>query len=55
MKLMNVRLDEKDVAKVEELRRRGIEFSSIVRDAVRTSYDEHVRRKGQRPDAAVGH
>lgn len=34
MKLLNVRLTEEDAAKVAELRRQGVEFSTLVREAV---------------------
>lgn len=49
---MNVRLSDEDVAKVEELRRQGIEFSSIVREALQTKYAERVSVR-KRPDPAT--
>lgn len=52
MKLMNVRLNDEDVARVKELRRRGIEFSTIVRDALRKSHEEHTKAS-RRPDPAI--
>ena len=42
---MNVRIDDEDAAKVEELRRRGVEFSSLVRNAIRNAYDENVSKR----------
>jgi hypothetical protein len=46
MALVNVRLDADDARRVAELRRAGVQISSIVRQAIRT---EHERRVGKRP------
>jgi hypothetical protein len=45
MTLVNVRLDADDARRVAELRRAGVQISSIVRQAIRT---EHERRVGKR-------
>jgi hypothetical protein len=45
MALVNVRLDAEDARRVAELRRAGVQISSIVRRAIRA---EHERRVGKR-------
>lgn len=54
MPLLNVRLDDDDQRRAEELRREGIAISHIVRAAIRA---EHARRigprRGQRASAIV--
>src|SRR4051812_32487660 len=47
MRLFNVRLSEEDSARVLALRRDGISFADLVREAVRSKYVH--RRKSQKP------
>jgi hypothetical protein len=54
MKLLNVRLNEDDAHIADQLRRAGVEISSLVRQALRAEY---ARRRGgmkdQRPVADI--
>lgn len=43
MKLLNIRLDPEDVAKVRALRAQGVKVSHLLREAIRA---EHRRRAG---------
>ncbi len=43
MKLLNIRLDPDDVARVRALRARGVKLSRLLREAIRA---EHARRAG---------
>ena len=47
MRLFNVRLSDEDSAKVMQLRRDGVSFADLVREAVRTKFVR--RRKPQKP------
>jgi hypothetical protein len=47
MRLFNVRLSDDDSAKVMELRRKGVSFADLVREAVRTKYVR--RRRAEKP------
>jgi hypothetical protein len=47
MKLFNVRLSEEDAARVAELRREGVELSTLVREALRARHLELRSRLGQ--------
>jgi len=38
MKLLNIRLDPEDVAKVRALRARGVKVSHLLREAIRAEY-----------------
>ena len=55
MKLLNVRLPPDDARRATHLKQQGIQLSRVVRDAIRTAYDEHVgRRRGpQRLSALI--
>jgi hypothetical protein len=45
MTLFNVRLSEDDAAKVRSLRREGVGFSQLVREALRSRYDSRKRQR----------
>jgi hypothetical protein len=47
-KLINIRLNDEDEARVAELRERGVEISELVRSAIREAYD----RQGGQPRTA---
>jgi hypothetical protein len=49
MRLLNVRLDPEDAARVKALRARGIRVSTLVRSAIRAAYE----REGARGPADV--
>ena len=54
MALVNVRLDGEDARRVAELRRAGVQISSIVRQAIRTQHERRVgKRAGRRAAAAL--
>ena len=48
VKLLNVRLGPEDASMAAELRKEGVEMSSLVRDAIRTEYGR--RRRKLRPE-----
>ena len=49
MKLLNVRLGPEDARLAAELRKHGVELSSVVREAIRTAYSARARKgKGRR-------
>jgi hypothetical protein len=48
MPLLNVRLSPEDAAMAAALRRRGLEVSGIVRDAIRAKYLEGSRTRHER-------
>lgn len=50
MKLLNVRLNEDDFARVQALRKEGVELSGLIRDSIRA---EHARRMALRTPAKV--
>ncbi len=43
MKLLNVRLDDSDVARVRTLRSKGVAIAGVVRNAIRAEYDRRAR------------
>jgi hypothetical protein len=54
MALVNVRLDAEDARRVAELRRAGVQISSIVREAIRAQHEQQVvKRAGGRAAAAL--
>lgn len=54
MALLNVRLDTEDARRVSELRRAGVQISSLLRKAIRAEHEERVgRRAGGRAAAAL--
>jgi hypothetical protein len=54
MTLVNVRLDAEDARRVAELRRAGVQISSIVRQAIRVEHEQRVKKRtGGRAAAAV--
>ncbi len=54
MALVNVRLDAEDARRVAELRRAGVQISSIVRQAIRAQHERRVgKRAGGRAAAAL--
>lgn len=54
MALVNVRLDAEDGRRVAELRRAGVQISSIVRQAIRAEHEKRVgKRTGGRAAAAL--
>lgn len=49
-----MRLDVEDARRVAELRRAGVQFSSIVRQAIRAEHEQRVRKRaGGRAAAAL--
>ena len=48
MKLLNVRLGPEDARIAAELRKHGVELSSVVREAIRAAYSARPRRGGRR-------
>jgi hypothetical protein len=52
MKLLNVRLDRDDARRAAELRRAGVQFSRIVRDATRAEYDQRIGKRRERRQAS---
>jgi hypothetical protein len=44
MALLNVRLDDEDARKAAALRRAGVPISTVVRDAIRTEYEQRIAR-----------
>jgi hypothetical protein len=48
MKLLNVRLGPEDARIAAELRKHGVELSSIVREAIRAAYATRARTGGRR-------
>ena len=54
MALVNVRLDAEDARRVAELRRAGVQISSIVRQAIRAQHERQVgKRAGGRAAATL--
>lgn len=54
MALLNVRLDTEDAQRVAELRRAGVQISSLLRKAIRTEHEERIgKRAGGRAAAAL--
>jgi hypothetical protein len=54
MALLNVRLDAEDARKVAELRRAGVQISTLVRQAIRAEHEQRVgKRAGGRTAAAL--
>jgi hypothetical protein len=54
MALVNVRLDREDARRVAELRRAGVQISSIVRQAIRAEHEQRIgKRVGGRAAAAL--
>ena len=49
MKLLNVRLTPDDARRATHLKQQGIQLSRVVREAIRTAYDEHVGRRREPP------
>src|SRR5258707_9662519 len=45
MKLLNVRLNEEDARIAAQLRRAGVEISSLVREAIRSEYERRRKHK----------
>jgi hypothetical protein len=43
MKLLNIRLDPDDIARVRALRARGVKLSHLVREAIRAEHDRRTR------------
>ena len=41
MRLVNVRLNDADLQRVQALRDQGVELSQLVRNAIRTAYESH--------------
>jgi len=48
LKVLNVRLAPEDARIAARLKQQGVQLSSVVRDAIRIAYGQHVRRR-QRP------
>jgi len=44
MPLLNVRLDEEDARMAAALRSAGVPISTVVRDAIRTEYEQRIAR-----------
>jgi post-segregation antitoxin (ccd killing protein) len=54
MKLINVRLDAEDARKAAQLRRKGVQISAIVREAIRAEYERRrTRKRGERKASDV--
>jgi hypothetical protein len=54
MGLVNVRLDAEDARRVADLRRAGVQISTIVRQAIRAEHEQRVgKRAGGRAAAAL--
>src|SRR3954462_13697911 len=55
MKLINVRLDESDARKADQLRKDGIQISTLVRETIRAEFEKRhkSKRNGRKASAII--